>query len=1857
MIPGGKTILCLLLFECCVFLGGINGQGRILLGDFDTQLGLTGIVALEDGLTLIVAGRNFICSINTSSANVNQTVIQNVTTRPSWTSGQDDITVAMIYSRETERLVTCGNSRDKCDVRNVYNISEIRSEFPFPISHRSTASMILRFASEYYMFVARPITEMEFKTKGCCKDAGVFWYKLNQSLVYMDENAITFKFSENVTVNTTTFIKAVSVDTFRIFFSQQLVINEGKYVSRVAQMCQQTDNVAKDTYVDMPLECGDFRQLEVVEFLRHSKLFVTAFSRGSDAALCLYSFEDIQIKLWENLKLCYQKQLNITHNYFTKDKESCKPTTPINPDRENLTADILMCKPIGTVGTGIIGSKPLRAFPFLEYMDTKITAMAVSESAKTLFMGTHSGKLLKASFSPYGKKLEFEYTVERGNPVRPDMVVSGNFVYVLTENRLAKVPVEMCASYKTCDVCMKSMDQYCGWCILENRCTSVEDCKSPARIAVLGNASRNASSCPHITSVEPPEFSIKHPQELILKLSHELSGSNVTCRFMATENGRQDVLGSVLGSMQVKNGSVKCIFPILDPQLFALEGDSSITVQLLTNVSSLPVMEGNFIVYSCNNFKSCMKCTHKCGWCTLQGRCVQIHDQCILSEPVETTCPRVSNYSVVNDNVTDSSTLTLYLSEQKLYQVRVTGENFVQPRNGADYSCSVLTPADPDTVQLFPATFISSSHISCTINQTTFRPEFHNQSNRLSVTLNSVKLDGLSIEVVFYRCEELTGSNCKQCESLRVYQPYFQCRWCQGHCRHVGVVGQCERPAQCPEPTINKVYPLSSHLNASLCLEIEGVNLPTTYEEANNSLTVGNQSCHFYKNSSYCNSSYVGNRISCRIVFMALKEETANISLHLPGHRRVTFIEPFTLRLPEIYGVQPKFGPISGGTNITIEGKHLLTGRDQHIRLGGNECTRINKYNDTHFFCRTPAISAVGIVTVELIVDMQSVKNMYVNFSYYSDPVISRIHPMKSFISGGRQLTVTGTNLLAVMQPMIVGYWNNGTNEYTVGISKCTRPNFVNISLDGTLVCPSPPLNQSVYQLKSRTRRSLKPDNEISLGFIMDGVGSLLTLHPSIGRILYYPDPTFYPFGVRTPNDTLEIKGDNLMYAATKEDVEVIIGCVPCNVTDMDHFHIRCNLPRLRPLCWKQENSTIQVLVKIGFLERVVGHIEYSVMKPLQTHEHSNDTTVYIGGAAAGIVLFCLVCLLLGVYYFRFQRLQQRRKQDRQSYEYKMDKMEGKFRNQCREEFAALQTAMDDLTSDLEGGSVLFRDYSEYACRTLLTAERSRCLLAPPTILTEKVEREMEQLRNLFRSRQFLLLFIRTLEKQNSFTIQDRSDVATFLMVINHDNMEYITGILTSLLNDLIDKNVSSNSPKLLLRRSESIGEKLLTYWLSIGLYHYLKEQTGSELFNMYKAIKIQVEKGPVDYITACAKYTLSEDRLFTDTDTEDPKQLRLQVSHFDYLENKQKQVEVTVLDCDTITQAKSKMLEILYKNVGYSMRPPVHTTVLEVTMGNGSKLELHDEDQSSLKESGFWFRINTMRHFHVPDGANAFLYFNREDLISSVPRKSAETPEAFIVGSIRKSKPVVRTLSGSKFWHMMKQNQDDDEVRLSTDLFLPRLIQTKGTLQAYIDNFYKAILHVSTEPPIIVKYLFDFLEAAAARHSITDPEVLHTWKCNSLLLRFWVNVIKNPEFVFDIHKPVIVDSCLSVVAQTLMDSCSTSDLKLDSNSPSNKLLFAKDIPRYKKMVANYFIEMKSRQPVSDQELNSFLTQKVSQKYGSKLHQSTALHEMYTFVNRYRDKLCAEMDNEEAEHPGTFHALSSRLQCIYMSMDQLTGAY
>ena len=51
-------------------------------------------------------------------------------------------------------------------------------------------------------------------------------------------------------------------------------------------------------------------------------------------------------------------------------------------------------------------------------------------------------------------------------------------------------------------------------------------------------------------------------------------------------------------------------------------------------------------------------------------------------------------------------------------------------------------------------------------------------------------------------------------------------------------------------------------------------------------------------------------------------------------------------------------------------------------------------------------------------------------------------------------------------------------------------------------------------------------------------------------------------------------------------------------------------------------------------------------------------------------------------------------------------------------------------------------------------------------------------------------------------------------------------------------------------------------------LYHLLSDQecAGEPLYMLYKAIKQQVDKGPVDALTSEARYSLSEDKLIRQT-------------------------------------------------------------------------------------------------------------------------------------------------------------------------------------------------------------------------------------------------------------------------------------------------------------------------------------------------------------------------------------------------------
>lgn len=89
-------------------------------------------------------------------------------------------------------------------------------------------------------------------------------------------------------------------------------------------------------------------------------------------------------------------------------------------------------------------------------------------------------------------------------------------------------------------------------------------------------------------------------------------------------------------------------------------------------------------------------------------------------------------------------------------------------------------------------------------------------------------------------------------------------------------------------------------------------------------------------------------------------------------------------------------------------------------------------------------------------------------------------------------------------------------------------------------------------------------------------------------------------------------------------------------------------------------------------------------------------------------------------------------------------------------------------------------------------------------------------------------------------------------------------------------------------------------------------------------------------------------------------------------------------------------------------------------------------------------------------------------------------------------------------------------------------------------------------------------------------------WKTNALILRFWMQLIHNPDCLFDVQRQQCLDASLTVIGQTLIDAFSRSEHTLGKESPSSKLLFAKDIARYRPLSSEMFRRIKQQPSVNE---------------------------------------------------------------------------
>lgn len=561
----------------------------------------------------------------------------------------------------------------------------------------------------------------------------------------------------------------------------------------------------------------------------------------------------------------------------------------------------------------------------------------------------------------------------------------------------------------------------------------------------------------------------------------------------------------------------------------------------------------------------------------------------------------------------------------------------------------------------------------------------------------------------------------------------------------------------------------------------------------------------------------------------------------------------------------------------------------------------------------------------------------------------------------------------------------------------------------------------------------------------------------------------------------------------------------------------------------KKLYRTPWVTVTVGRkLEYRIGKLSFA--QPNLMHGFSKNA---LAGVIAGVCVLLLIFVGLLVAYRKKTSESNRVLKNMQE---QMDILELQVAAECKEAFAELQTEMGDLTGDLTSGGIPFLDYRTYAMKILFPNNEDHVVLQwerPELLRKEKGLRLFGQ---LIMNKTFLLLFIRTLESNRYFSMRERVNVASLIMVTLQSKLEYCTDILKTLLAELIEKCIDSKShPKLLLRRTESVAEKMLSAWFTFLLYKFLKECAGEPLYMLFRAVKGQVDKGPVDAITHEARYSLSEEKLIRQliefklmTVYASITQQPIICNNIEMLPTNTENVPVRVLDCDTIGQVKEKCLDTIYRNTSWSQRPRRDDLDLEWRTGASGRVILYDEDSTSKLESE-WKKLNTLHHYRVPDGACLSLVSKQSSIynfsiLSDKNDKAAHHKyETLNLSKYASSSPPFSRAgsplnndsqeNGLKWWHLVKHHDIDLQKeggdqrvnKMVSEIYLTRLLATKGTLQKFLDDLFETIFstaHRGSALPLAIKYMFDFLDDQALLHGIVDPEVVHTWKSNSLPLR-----------------------------------------------------------------------------------------------------------------------------------------------------------
>ncbi|XP_072452533.1 plexin-B2 isoform X3 [Notamacropus eugenii] len=1635
-----------------------------------------------------------------------------------------------------------------------------------------------------------------------------------------------------LSANTQQFVAVFEDGDYVFFIFNQQDKQPAKNRTLVARMCKQDSFYY--SYFEMDLECHS--SLGEVYSICHaasvatpgappgaSQVLFAVFGRDSKgsgssprSALCLFSLDDIHQKMEENRNKCYTGAQGSGSQIFYKPFHGdvqCVSHGPMASQSFRCGSEHLPY-PLGSRDK-LVGTTALQR----DGLNLTAVTVTTENGHTVVLLGTSDGRILKVFLTADdGESKEYgSILVELNKRIERDLLLSANGtnLYIMTQDKVFRVPVQDCLSYSTCEQCQKSRDPYCGWCVLEGRCTRKVDClRAEEENHWLWS---RGNTCVAVISAHPQNMSRRAQGEVRLTVSPLPAltmNDDLQCSFG----------DSPAHPAHVEGETIICNSPNTIPPTPA--GQDHVEVRIALTFRQTPVFLTSHMYpfYDCKEAMSlaenvpCISCASNrwnCQWDLKYHECRESSanpEEGIIKSHMEENCPQflkpnpevipMNHETTVNfegKNLDPGKISSLHVGSEKLkFEKQVsTGESgtfsFTTPKLSYDGNETLL-------LNLYIKSFGK------------------NIDSKLEVTL--------------YNCS-FGRSDCSLCLAAN---PNYHCKWCGGQNQCVYETLCSNITTECPPPVITKIEPETGPLGGGIRVTILGSNLGIRADDVKR-ITVAGKHCDFQR-AQYS----VSTRIVCT-VDPSEEAITGGIEVDIngklgqsPPHVQFTYQQPVPME------VSPTQGPQAGGTTLVISGSFLDTGSPEDVRVilrspkNGVPCEVIEF--GPRIRCVTGPCETLGEVSIEVFYGSSLTAGNRVTFTYRENPVLKAFEPLRSFVSGGRNINITGQgfDLIQNFSMVVIA-------EPLRSWSK-RRKRQAQTPLQATTVVGTTYTRYSDTKVIFSSPQVPDEPEAYNITTLLQMDGHRVLLKTEAGAFEYVPDPTFENFtdGVKKQvNKLIHARGTNLNKAMTIHEAEAFVGAERCFMKTLTETDLYCEPPEIQPPPKRRQkrdttHNLPEFIVKFGAREWVLGRVEYDT--------RMSDMPLSI---ILPLVIIPMVAIIAFSIYCYWRKSQQAER-EYEKIKSQLEGLEESVRDRCKKEFTDLMIEMEDQTNDVHEAGIPVLDYKTYTDRVFFLPSKDgdkdvmiTGKLDIPESRRQTVEQALNQFSNLLNSKSFLINFIHTLENQREFSARAKVYFASLLTVALHGKLEYYTDIMRTLFLELMEQYVDSKNPKLMLRRSETVVERMLSNWMSICLYQYLKDTAGEPLYKLFKAIKHQVEKGPVDAVQRKAKYTLNDTGLLGDDVEYIPLTVNVIVQ-----EEGVDAIPVKVLNCDTITQVKEKIIDQVYRTLPCSRWPKAESVVLEWRPGSTAQI-LSDLDLTSQRD-GRWKRINTLMHYNVRDGATLIL---SKMGISQQPEDSQQDLPGERHALLEEE---------NRVWHLVRPAEEVEEgkskrgsmkekerTKAITEIYLTRLLSVKGTLQQFVDNFFHSVLTPSPTVPPAVKYFFDFLDEQAEKHEIKDEDTIHIWKTNSLPLRFWVNILKNPHFIFDVHVPEVVDSSLSVIAQTFMDACTRTEHKLSRDSPSNKLLYAKEISTYKKMVEDYYRGIRQMVQVSDQDMNTHLAE-ISRAHTDSLNTLVALHQLYQYTQKYYDEIINALEEDPAAQK---MQLAFRLQQIAAALE------